>query len=80
MELFKHVVPRTAENFRQFCTGETKNNRGQPQGYKACTYLYKLRVERESCRPAMSLADYALAKFHRVVSILLTLNLPPPVQ
>ncbi|KAF9736312.1 cyclophilin type peptidyl-prolyl cis-trans isomerase/CLD [Paraphaeosphaeria minitans] len=27
MELFKDVVPRTAENFLQFCTGETKNNR-----------------------------------------------------
>ncbi|KAF1975851.1 hypothetical protein BU23DRAFT_68927 [Bimuria novae-zelandiae CBS 107.79] len=38
MELFKDVVPRTAENFRQFCTGETKNNRGQPQGYKGCKF------------------------------------------
>lgn len=38
MELYKNVVPKTAENFRQFCTGETKNNRGQPQGYKACKF------------------------------------------
>lgn len=38
MELFKDVVPKTAENFRQFCTGETKNNRGQPQGYKGCKF------------------------------------------
>jgi hypothetical protein len=38
MELFKNVVPKTAENFRQFCTGETKNNRGQPQGYKGCKF------------------------------------------
>lgn len=38
MELFKDVVPRTAENFRQFCTGETKNNRGQPQGYKGAKF------------------------------------------
>lgn len=38
MELYKDVVPKTAENFRQFCTGETKNNRGQPQGYKGCKF------------------------------------------
>lgn len=36
MELFTDVVPRTAENFRQFCTGETKNSAGRPQGYKNC--------------------------------------------
>jgi peptidyl-prolyl isomerase H (cyclophilin H) len=38
MELYKNVVPKTAENFRQFCTGETKNSRGQPQGYKGCKF------------------------------------------
>lgn len=38
MELYKNIVPKTAENFRQFCTGETKNNRGQPQGYKGCKF------------------------------------------
>ncbi|KAH7399674.1 peptidyl-prolyl cis-trans isomerase H [Pyrenochaeta sp. MPI-SDFR-AT-0127] len=38
IELFKNVVPKTAENFRQFCTGETKNSRGQPQGYKGCKF------------------------------------------
>ncbi|KAI3333977.1 putative U-snRNP-associated cyclophilin [Ustulina deusta] len=37
-ELFKDTVPRTAENFRQFCTGESKNNRGQPQGYKGSKF------------------------------------------
>lgn len=38
MELFQDVVPKTAENFRQYCTGETKNHLGQPQGYKACKF------------------------------------------
>ena len=37
MELFKDVVPRTAENFRQFCTGEFRLN-GVPIGYKNCTF------------------------------------------
>ncbi|KAK0657545.1 peptidyl-prolyl cis-trans isomerase [Cercophora newfieldiana] len=37
-ELFKDVVPRTAENFRQFCTGETKNSLGRPQGYKGSKF------------------------------------------
>ncbi|KAF2723261.1 peptidyl-prolyl cis-trans isomerase 11 [Polychaeton citri CBS 116435] len=38
MELFADVVPRTAENFRQFCTGETKNHLGRPQGYKGSKF------------------------------------------
>lgn len=33
-ELFADVCPRTAENFRQFCTGEMKNKEGLPIGYK----------------------------------------------
>lgn len=37
-ELFKDVVPKTAENFRQFCTGETKNSSGRPQGYKGSKF------------------------------------------
>ncbi|KAK1766996.1 peptidyl-prolyl cis-trans isomerase H [Phialemonium atrogriseum] len=37
-ELFKDVVPKTAENFRQFCTGESKNHLGRPQGYKGSKF------------------------------------------
>jgi peptidyl-prolyl isomerase H (cyclophilin H) len=37
MELFADKVPKTAENFRQLCTGEYKVN-GKPQGYKNCTF------------------------------------------
>ncbi|EEH21601.1 peptidyl-prolyl cis-trans isomerase H [Paracoccidioides brasiliensis Pb03] len=38
MELFADVTPRTAENFRQFCTGEAKNARGKSQGYKGSKF------------------------------------------
>lgn len=34
MELFADVAPKTAENFRKFCTGEFRQSNGQPQGYK----------------------------------------------
>lgn len=37
MELFASKVPRTAENFRQFCTGQFKRN-SVPQGYKGCCF------------------------------------------
>ncbi|KAK2735758.1 Peptidyl-prolyl cis-trans isomerase H [Myotisia sp. PD_48] len=38
MELYANLVPRTAENFRQFCTGEFKDARGKPQGYKGSKF------------------------------------------
>lgn len=37
MELFADVCPRTAENFRQFCTGEFRKN-SLPIGYKKCLF------------------------------------------
>ena len=37
-ELFKDVVPKTAENFRQFCTGESKNHVKRPQGFKGSKF------------------------------------------
>lgn len=36
-ELFADVVPKTAENFRQLCTGEHRTN-ARPQGYKGATF------------------------------------------
>ncbi|KII62537.1 Peptidyl-prolyl cis-trans isomerase H [Thelohanellus kitauei] len=37
MELFKNIVPRTAENFLKFCTGEHRKD-GVPMGYKGCSF------------------------------------------
>jgi cyclophilin family peptidyl-prolyl cis-trans isomerase len=37
MELFADICPKTAENFRQFCTGEHKKN-SLPIGYKNCVF------------------------------------------
>ncbi|KAK3104557.1 hypothetical protein FSP39_004962 [Pinctada imbricata] len=36
-ELFADKVPRTAENFRQFCTGEYRKD-GVPQGFKGAIF------------------------------------------
>ena len=40
MELYKHVRPRTAENFRQLCTGEAGvgATTGQPLHYKGSIF------------------------------------------
>ncbi|XP_053280451.1 peptidyl-prolyl cis-trans isomerase H isoform X3 [Pleuronectes platessa] len=37
IELFADVVPKTAENFQQFCTGEFRKD-GVPIGYKGSTF------------------------------------------
>lgn len=37
IELFKDIAPKTAENFRQFCTGEYLEN-GVPLGYKGTKF------------------------------------------
>lgn len=42
MEVYKDVVPKTAENFRQFCVGEKKMN-GLPMGYKNCEFHRVIR-------------------------------------
>ncbi|XP_063725812.1 peptidyl-prolyl cis-trans isomerase H-like [Symsagittifera roscoffensis] len=37
MELFADLVPKTAENFRQLCTGEYRKD-GLPRGYKGSVF------------------------------------------
>ncbi|XP_065317180.1 peptidyl-prolyl cis-trans isomerase H-like [Gordionus sp. m RMFG-2023] len=37
IELYADIVPKTAENFRQFCTGEHKKD-GIPMGFKKSTF------------------------------------------
>ncbi|KAG7670865.1 hypothetical protein KSW81_004295 [Nannochloris sp. 'desiccata'] len=37
MELFADICPKTAENFRQLCTGEYRRD-GHPVGYKGCPF------------------------------------------
>ncbi|BEI89697.1 uncharacterized protein CcaverHIS019_0210590 [Cutaneotrichosporon cavernicola] len=37
IELFSDITPKTAENFRQLCTGEHRVN-SVPQGYKNATF------------------------------------------
>lgn len=52
MELFSNTVPKTAENFRQFCTGESKDSRGKAQGYKNSKFHRVVRcvASRRACR------------------------------
>ncbi|KAK9473761.1 cyclophilin-like domain-containing protein, partial [Dipodascopsis tothii] len=42
IQLFADALPRTAENFRQLCTGEYRVN-GLPQGYKGNTFHRVIR-------------------------------------
>lgn len=37
MELFADIVPKTSENFRQFCTGEYRKD-GVPLGFKGAPF------------------------------------------
>jgi peptidyl-prolyl isomerase H (cyclophilin H) len=37
LELFADVVPKTCENFREFCTGEYRRH-GVPLGYKGAIF------------------------------------------
>jgi peptidyl-prolyl isomerase H (cyclophilin H) len=73
-ELFKDVVPKTAENFRQFCTGETKNPSGQPQGYKGSKFH---RIVRLPLHTPSSLLEPILARVCGAdEAVLLLLQIP----
>lgn len=60
MLLYSHTVPKTAENFRQLCTGEHKNAQGRPMGYKGSKFH---RVVRGSLplKPAQQLLAMAIS-------------------
>jgi hypothetical protein len=73
-ELFADVVPKTAENFRQFCTGETKNHLGRPQGYKGskfhrvvCPLLLLLSLYHPSSSPFQQLYPGDVVDLEEVV-------------
>ena len=38
IELYKNIVPKTAENFRQLCSGEAKSVSGEAIGYKGTVF------------------------------------------
>lgn len=38
IELFSTIVPKTCENFRRLCIGDTKGGKGQPIGYKGTIF------------------------------------------
>ncbi len=56
-------VPRTAENFRQFCTGEFKKN-SAPQGYKNCPQALAHML---CSAVAVRGLPGSGAKFHRII-------------
>lgn len=57
-ELFANTVPRTAENFRKFCTGELKVN-GKTQGYKGSKF------HRIVCNPPSASSQGSTANIRR---------------
>jgi len=44
MELFADAAPKTAENFRQLCTGEYRIDK-KPQGYKGSQFHRSVGLE-----------------------------------
>ena len=69
MELFADVVPKTAENFRQLCTGEFRKD-GVPVGYKGATFHriikdFMVQGERGSVEESGTLMKYIVSTFCR---------------
>ena len=65
IELFAHAVPKTAENFRQLCTGEYRSKQGTPLGYKGCVFFRVLKDFMLQC------GDYVNVCVNSVFSLVL---------
>ena len=70
VELFADVVPKTAENFRQFCTGEYRKD-GVPVGYKGATF-------HRIIKDFMVQGQYTTSDLQLSISILSPPPPPPP--
>ncbi|KAH0832437.1 hypothetical protein FOPE_01242 [Fonsecaea pedrosoi] len=57
MHLFSNTVPKTAENFRQFCTGEHKGMGNKPMGYKGSKFHRVVFVEGDRGKGEMGRED-----------------------
>lgn len=64
MELFQDIVPKTTENFRQFCTGETKGRGGRPLGYKGSKFHRVVRNPNAIEYISISIEQHKSARNH----------------
>lgn len=45
MELFADICPKTAENFRQFCTGNNRSSLIETSSLKLTSCLYQVNIK-----------------------------------